>query len=133
MKKTHISSLKGDKAVKPIVIFSIICCFFYASIVSAQEPNREQFFAQADIDQSGTLTKKEFKTLINLLAKSGHKRAKRVKRFFLFSVVWKIVDQNNDGFATREELASAREMNDQQEEEGLACGSKDFMGPCLPI
>jgi len=67
-----------------------------------------QFFAQADIDNSTSLTKAEFKSFINLLARSGNKNAKYVRTLRLYNVAWKKVNADANSVVTRQELRVAK-------------------------
>lgn len=73
---------------------------------------RHEMFTLADADQSGTLTRKEFKQFIKLLAESGHRNAKRVKKFRLFGIAWAHVDADGNGIATPEELLNTKTAYD---------------------
>lgn len=71
------------------------------------EVQRGVVFARADADKNASLDRKEFRQFINLLAKAGHRNAKRVRAFRLYSLAWSRVDRNGDGVATRDELSNA--------------------------
>jgi len=92
--------------VKRIILLFIAMSILAPAAVA--ESSRGQAFILADQDQSATLTREEFKTFINLLAASGHKNARRVKTFHLYSLAWARVDADGDGIATRSELSSTQ-------------------------
>lgn len=90
----------------------IIAIFLALSILAPAsafaQSSRGQSFILADKDQSSTLSREEFKKFINLLAESGHRNAKRVKKFRLYSLAWSRVDADGNGVATRAELSSTK-------------------------
>lgn len=90
------------------ILLLFIAVSIFAPATAVAESSRGQAFILADQDQSATLTREEFKTFINLLAASGHKNARRVKTFHLYSLAWARVDIDGDGVATRSELSSTQ-------------------------
>lgn len=86
----------------------LIALSIFAPATAFAQSSRAQSFILADKDQSTTLSREEFKQFIILLAKSGHRNAKRVKTFRLYSIAWSRVDADGDGFATRAELSSTQ-------------------------
>ena len=69
---------------------------------------KASFFAKADIDNSTSLSKPEFKAFIKLLASSGHKNASLVKRLRLYKVAWKRVNTDQNNVITRDEIDVAK-------------------------
>lgn len=90
------------------IIAVLIALSIFAPASAFAQSTRGQIFILADTDQSAALSFGEFKQFINLLAKSGHRNAKRVKTFRLYSIAWSRVDADGDGFATRAELSSTQ-------------------------
>lgn len=82
--------------------------------------DRDIFFGVADEDKNASLDKKEFRQFINLLAKSGHSNAKRVKTFRLYSLAWAFVDKDADGYATLRELKSANDFHMKDKKKRVA-------------
>lgn len=72
-------------------------------------------FNVADVDRSDTLTQEEFNHMIDLLANEGHRNARYVRTFRLYSVAFHRVDKNSDGIATRYELSTTRMMFEKSE------------------
>lgn len=90
------------------IIAILIALSVFAPASAFAQSTRGQIFILADTDQSAALSFDEFKQFINLLAKSGHRNAKRVKTFRLYSIAWSRVDADGDGNATRAELSSTQ-------------------------
>ena len=93
--------------MKHIIAF-IVALSVMAPAISAAEYNRGITFVLADQDKNQMLSRGEFRRFINLLADAGHRNAKRVKTFGLYSLAWSRVDQNGDGAATRSELLTIK-------------------------
>lgn len=66
------------------------------------------FFAKADIDNSTSLDKKEFKTFIKLLAGAGHKNANLVRRLRLYDIAWSRVNLDENNVITMDEIREAK-------------------------
>lgn len=69
---------------------------------------RGALFTQADIDNSTSLDKSEFKAFIKLLAGSGHKSATLVKRLRLYEVAWNRVNKDDNEVITFDEIQVAK-------------------------
>lgn len=77
------------------------------SSLAQTEDMRGQTFLLADKDESTALDRKEFRLFINLLAKTGHRNARRVRMFRLYKLAWGRVDKDGNGLVTRNELIKA--------------------------
>ncbi|MEM8838434.1 MAG: hypothetical protein AAGE89_10110 [Pseudomonadota bacterium] len=93
--------------MKTIISLLLLTGLMVAGATHASANERGRIFDLADTDKSASLDRSEFRSFINLLAKSGHSNAKRVRFFRLYSVAWARIDRNSDGVATRQELTSA--------------------------
>jgi hypothetical protein len=60
------------------------------------------------VDGDERLSSSEFRKFIDENAKDNLGRAARVKRFGAYDKAFERLDANEDGFVTREEIASAR-------------------------
>ncbi|MEO1066843.1 MAG: hypothetical protein AAFW47_05625 [Pseudomonadota bacterium] len=87
-------------------VFAIGLALF--ALPAQASSDKGALFARADVDQSASLDRSEFRQFINLLAKAGNTGAKRVRALRLYGLAWLRVDKNGDGVATRAELFSAR-------------------------
>jgi hypothetical protein len=65
-------------------------------------------FHASDADGSGSLTFREFTTLVGHMATSGRRIAIYVQRTGLYGVAFGRVDRNRDGLATPDELIAAQ-------------------------
>ena len=72
------------------------------------DDSKSSFFSKADIDNSTSLSKPEFKAFIKLLAHSGHKNANLVKNLRLYKVAWDRVDTDHNNVITRDEVDIAK-------------------------
>ncbi|MEP3231967.1 MAG: hypothetical protein ABJN04_10905 [Hyphomicrobiales bacterium] len=70
--------------------------------------SKASFFSKADIDNSTSLSKPEFKTFIKLLASSGHKNAGFVKNLRLYRVAWDRVNTDQNNVITPDEINTAK-------------------------
>ena len=70
--------------------------------------SKASFFSKADIDNSTSLSKPEFKAFIKLLANSGHKNANLVKNLRLYRVAWDRVNTDQNNVITRDEVDIAK-------------------------
>lgn len=64
-------------------------------------------FVEADADQSGTISRAEFRTFVYALAKAGQPNARRVVTFGAFGLAFRLADKNKDGQLTPQELRDA--------------------------
>ena len=79
--------------------------------------DKMSFFSKADIDNSTSLSKPEFKAFIKLLANSGHKNASLVKKLHLYKVAWNRVNTDQNNVITRDEVDIAKWPERTQENE----------------
>ena len=79
--------------------------------------SKASFFSKADIDNSTSLSKPEFKAFIKLLASSGHKNASLVKKLRLYKVAWKRVNTDQNNVITRDEIDVAKWPEQLQDSE----------------
>ena len=93
--------------MKRLVAFTLVLSLSAAQGVLAAD-SRASFFSKADIDNSISLNKSEFKTFIRLLAHSGHKNASLVKKLRLYSVAWDRVNTDQNNVITPDEINTAR-------------------------
>ena len=70
--------------------------------------DKMSFFSKADIDNSTSLNRPEFKAFIKLLASSGNKNAKLVKKLRLYKVAWDRVNSDQNNVITRDEVDIAK-------------------------
>ena len=66
-------------------------------------------FLLADVNKDLVLDRKEFKTFVLEMAKSGHDSSRTVRTFGAYGYAFKITDQNKDGVVTPQELRTADE------------------------
>jgi len=85
-----------------------------ASHSAFAEDDKMSFFSKADIDNSTSLSKPEFKAFIKLLAGSGHKNASLVKKLRLYKVAWNRVNTDQNNVITRDEINIAKWSTDTQ-------------------
>lgn len=64
-------------------------------------------FTQADTDQSGTISRAEFRSFVHALAKAGQPNARRIVTFGAFGLAFRLTDANKDGQLTPQELRDA--------------------------
>lgn len=76
--------------------------------IAADADDKGALFSKADIDNSISLDKSEFKTFIKLLANSGHKNANLVKRLRLYSIAWDRVNTDENNVITPDEIKVAK-------------------------
>lgn len=90
-----------------IVAIILILSFSLAHNAMAAD-GKTAFFSKADIDNSTSLSKAEFKTFIKLLANSGHKNANLVKRLHLYKIAWNRVNTDENDVITLDEIKIAK-------------------------
>ena len=96
-----------DSPVKRLVAITLVLSLSAAQGALANDSNGS-FFSKADIDNSTSLNKPEFKAFIKLLANSGHKNASLVKKLRLYKVAWNRVNTDQNNVITRDEVDIAK-------------------------
>lgn len=64
-------------------------------------------FARADTNRNGVLTLPEFRVFVRHMAAAGQPTARQIRTFAAYRMAFGIVDTNNDGVASPEELRRA--------------------------
>ena len=98
---------KKDSLVKRLVAITLVLSLSAAQGALANDSNGS-FFSKADIDNSTSLNKPEFKAFIKLLANSGHKNASLVQKLRLYKVSWNRVNTDQNNVITRDEVDIAK-------------------------
>lgn len=75
------------------------------------EPQSVQNFRVADGDGDERLTRTEFRTFIQLMAREGAPVSVRIRNLGAYRIAFGRVDLNNDGLATPAELRAAERAN----------------------
>lgn len=75
------------------------------------EDQSVQSFIAADQDGDERLNLSEFRTFIRAMADAGAQLSARIETFGIYSIAFRRVDANNDGFASPEELRAAERRN----------------------
>lgn len=82
------------------------------SVAQATAPDQQsvarQNFIQADADEDDRLSKSEFRRFIDENAKDNLGRAAMVRRFGAYETAFGRLDENKDGFVTKDEIARYR-------------------------
>ena len=99
--------------MKRLVATALIMSLGVASGALAAD-DKGSFFSKADIDNSTSLSKPEFKIFIKLLASSGHKNASLVKNLRLYKVAWNRVNTDENDVITRDEVDLAKWPENKQ-------------------
>ncbi|MEO1729440.1 MAG: hypothetical protein AAFR64_01730 [Pseudomonadota bacterium] len=90
-----------------LTLLPVLAVALMATGASAQEDKQSaaaENFKQADADEDGKLSKKEFRTFIDLNAEDNLGRASMVKSYGMYDRAFARVDANQDGFVAREEI-----------------------------
>ena len=94
--------------------FSVcVFCLCAVQMASAQSsglnPTSDEIdaFLQSDANQDGVLTKREFKTFVRAMARTGQPTARQIRFFGAYGIAFAIADLNDDGIVTPEELRAA--------------------------
>ena len=93
--------------MKRLVAAILVLSFSVAHSAIAAD-GKGAFFSRADIDNSTSLSKSEFKTFIKLLASSGHKNANLVKKLRLYTIAWERVNTDENDVITLDEIEVAK-------------------------
>jgi len=93
--------------VKRLVVITLVLSLSALHSAFADD-NKTSFFSKADIDNSTSLSKPEFKAFIKLLASSGHKNASLVKKLRLYKVAWDRVNIDQNDVITPDEVDIAK-------------------------
>ena len=64
-------------------------------------------FLKADANKDRVLSRKEFKTFVQVMAKFGQSTARQIRFFRAYGFAFKIVDKNKDGIVTPHEMRAA--------------------------
>jgi len=102
-----------ENPVKQLVAIILILSFSVAQNAIAAD-GKGAFFSKADIDNSVSLDRSEFKTFIKLLAKAGHKNANLVKKLHLYSIAWDRVNTDQNNVITPDEIKQAKWSGNRQ-------------------
>lgn len=93
-----------------LVSFSILIMAVPTLAQTSATDQRNLFkenFNQADANQDGKLSKREFRRLIDENAKDDLGRASMVKRLGAYDTAFGRLDANKDGYVTKSEIATA--------------------------
>ena len=101
----------GDEQVRLMPQALGVASLCLAAAVQAFEATETEVaaFLLADVNKDLVLDRKEFKTFVLEMAKTGHDTSKTVRAFGAYGYAFRITDQNKDGVVTPQELRTADE------------------------